>query len=283
MCTVVITRPFALLAGFFLLLLGSACSRVDAGVTPQASQRLIITGSSTIAPLMTELAAQYEKIHPLVRIDVQSGGSGRGIADVHQGVADFGMVSRALRAEENDLLRWPIARDGVAMIAHRTNSVTALSSDQVRAIYTGKIKNWAQLGGASDSITVVHKASGRATLEVFLEYFDLRNPDVMAAIIAGENEQAIKTVMADARALAYVSIGTAEADIQNGVAIQLLKLDGIDATTATVADGTYPMARPLQVVAMQEPQGVAADFLAYIRSADVADLIRAQSFTPLLP
>lgn len=287
------------LAGLLILALSFAYSGVHGEDLSAESQHLIITGSSTIAPLMTELAAHYESNHPGVRIDVQSGGSSRGIADVRNGVATFGMVSRALRTEEHDLMSWQVARDGVTMIAHQSNPVYSLSREQVRGIYSGGIQSWRQLDPQGSrihtvanasftehndaSITVVHKASGRATLDVFLDFFDLENPAVQADIIAGENEQAIKTVAADRRAIAYVSIGTAESDIRHGVAIKLLALNGITASTTTVADGSYSMARPLNVVALQQPHGIAKDFLKFIRSPQAADLIRAQSFTPLQP
>ncbi len=61
-----------------------------------ATDKLVITGSSTIAPLMAELAERFEA-QTGIQVDVQSGGSGRGISDVRQGLADFGMVSRALK------------------------------------------------------------------------------------------------------------------------------------------------------------------------------------------
>jgi phosphate transport system substrate-binding protein len=276
-------RHLPFLAGFLILALGCSLSCSRSENETSLPTKLVITGSSTIAPLMSELALEYERLHPGVRIDVQSGGSGRGIADARNGEAQFGMVSRALRSEESDLRVWPIARDGVAMIVHESNPLQALSSKQVQDIYSGRVQTWEQLGGEGGDISVVHKASGRATLDVFLEFFDLKNPEVQADIIAGENEQAIKTVVADPRALAYVSIGTAEADIHNGVAIKLLALDGVAASTDAVAQGVYAMARPLNVVAAQKPLGVAAAFLAFIRSSAAAPIIRAQSFTPLQP
>ena len=89
--------------------------------------QLIVTGSSTIAPLAGEIAKRFEQEHPGTRIDVQSGGSSRGIADVRRGMADIGMVSRQLNPDENDLVGYPIARDGVAVILHRDNPLQAVA------------------------------------------------------------------------------------------------------------------------------------------------------------
>ena len=69
--------------------------------------------NQAIAPLVTELAKRFEQLHPAARIDVQTGGSGKGIADARSGTADIGMASRALKADEADVLSHRIAADGV--------------------------------------------------------------------------------------------------------------------------------------------------------------------------
>ncbi len=137
-------------------------------IQPGDSTRLVVTGSSTVAPLAAEISRLYEAQHPADRVDVQTGGSSRGIADARQGLADVGMVSRSPKDGEDDLIWYPIARDGICLIAHRDNPLTSLTDDQVVAIYRGDVSNWRELGGPDAEITVVNKAEGRSTLEVFL-------------------------------------------------------------------------------------------------------------------
>ncbi len=114
----------------------------------QLSGRLTLTGSSTVAPLVAEIGKRFESLNPGVRVDVQSGGSARGIADARSGLADIGMVSRGLKSEEEDLKSFAIARDGIGMIVHRDNLVPTLSDEQVIAIYTGRLADWSEVGGA---------------------------------------------------------------------------------------------------------------------------------------
>jgi len=242
---------------------------------------LVITGSSTIAPLVAELAQHYEREHPGMRIDVQSGGSGRGIADVRAGLADIGMVSRALAEGEQSLRAYPIARDGVGLIVNASNPIAALSDTQVVGIYRGEIESWADLGGRDAPIVVVHKAEGRATLEVFLAHFRLDNRGVHADVIAGENEQAIKTVAGNADAIGYVSIGTAEVDIEHGVPIRLLPAGGVDASLANVRNGAWPISRPLNLVTREPAPELALAFLEYVRSPAAQDVFEAQSFVQI--
>ena len=211
---------------------------------------------------------------------VQTGGSSRGIADVRNAAADLGMASRALTADEQTLETFTIARDGVGIIVHADNPLPALSDAQVRSIFTGEVQRWSELGGRDAPITVVNKAEGRATLEVFRTYFGLSSTEIQAHVVIGHNEQGIKTVAGNPSAIGYVSIGVAETDIGRGVPIRLMPTAGVDATIGTVADGSFPIARPLNLVSNGPPQGLAEQFVSYCLSEGVHDLIEAQRFVP---
>ena len=88
-----------------LFLLAGCGDRGDQtqGASGQLQGKLILTGSSTVAPLANEIAKRFEQQHPGVRVDVQTGGSSRGIVDARRGTADIGMASRALAGDESDL------------------------------------------------------------------------------------------------------------------------------------------------------------------------------------
>ncbi|HQR70756.1 MAG TPA: phosphate ABC transporter substrate-binding protein [Burkholderiaceae bacterium] len=246
-----------------------------------ADQRLVLTGSSTIAPLALEIGKRFEERNPGVRIDVQSGGSSRGIADARSGVAQIGMVSRALSPEEKDLAAYTIAMDGVAMILNAANPVRQLTDDQVRAIYRGELVNWKQLRGPDRAITVVNKAEGRSTLELFLQHYGLKNSEIHAHVVIGENQQGIKTVAGNPGAIGYVSIGSADYEATHGAPIKLLPMEGIPATVASVRDGRFPLSRPLNLVTHGTPGALARRFIEFARSESVDDLITAQFFVPI--
>ena len=243
-----------------------------------AAEHLSITGSSTVAPLALEIAKRFEKLNPGIRIDVQTGGSSRGINDARRGLADIGMVSRALKDSEKDLTAHTIATDGIGIILHSDNPVTHLSDDQIRAIYTGKIRNWRELGGADRAITVVNKAEGRSTLELFLHYFGLRNSQIKASVIIGDNQQGIKTVAGNPGAIGYVSIGTAEYEEQRGVSIKRPIVNGAEASIASVRAGDFPLSRPLNLVTRGEISEWAKRFILFAQSAEVDDLVEGQFF-----
>ncbi|MDZ7957556.1 MAG: phosphate ABC transporter substrate-binding protein [Aulosira sp. DedQUE10] len=249
--------------------------------TNQLQGKLVLTGSSTVAPLAAEIGKRFESQHPDVRVDVQTGGSSRGIADARTGVANIGMASRSLKEEEKDLQAFAIARDGVGMIVHKDNSVKSLSNQQVIDIYTGKINNWQQVSGKNAPITVVNKAEGRSTLELFLGYFKLKNSDIKSSVVIGDNQQGIKTVAGNPNAIAYVSIGTAEFSISNGDPIKLLPLNGVAATTENVKNGTFPLSRPLNLVTKTQPQGLDKAFIEFAQSPKIHDIVKKQDFVPI--
>ncbi len=260
-----------------------ACGPAPAPPAADALQgRLGLTGSSTVAPLAAEIAKRFEAQHPEVRIDVQTGGSSRGIADARSGIADIGLVSRALvGTEQSDLQAHPIARDGIAMIVHASNPVPQLNADQVRALYRGQWRNWQQAGGPDLEVSVVNKAQGRSTLDLFLEHFGLQSREIRPAVVIGDNEQGIKTVAGNAGAIGYVSVGSAEYAAASGVPIRLLALDAIQASVDSVRQQRYPLARPLNLVTRGTPGGLAAAFIAYAQSPAVHDLVRGLYFVPL--
>lgn len=243
-----------------------------------AKDRLTITGSSTVAPLAMEIAKRFESIHPDTRIDVQTGGSSRGINDARMGLADIGMVSRALKNSENDLNAYLIALDGIGIIVHSSNPIAALTDEQIIAIYKGEIQSWKALNGKDQAITVVNKAEGRSTLELFLAYFSLKNSQIKAQVVIGDNQQGIKTVAGNPGAIAYVSVGAAEFEARYGTPIKMLSMNGLAATVDNIAKGEFALSRPLNLVVKGVPSPLVKQFIAFAQSSAVRDLITAQFF-----
>ena len=275
-------RVVLALAAGMAVLAASGCPRVGpASRGEQPAGKLVLTGSSTVAPLAAEIAKRYEGLYPGVRIDVQSGGSSRGISDARRGLADVGMVSRALKEGEEDLRAFPIARDGICMIVHGTSPIRELTGAQIADIYTGRITNWREVGGVDRRIVVVNKAQGRSTLELFLAHFKLESSAIRAHIVIGDNQQGIKTVAGSRAAIGYVSIGSAEYDARHGTRIKLLPLGGVAATTASVRDGSYPLSRDLNLVTLGEPGPLAAAFIEFARWGETGDLAEKLSFVSI--
>ncbi|OKH19798.1 phosphate ABC transporter substrate-binding protein [[Limnothrix rosea] IAM M-220] len=266
-----------------VLVTGLSLSFVACGQSRTTEQtKLVLTGSSTVAPLVNELGKKFEAANPGIRVDVQTGGSSRGFSDATVGLNDLGMVSRDLKPEEKtEFQDWAIAKDGLAMIVHADNPIDALNNEEVAAIFLDGENNWQGLGGNDGKITVVNKAEGRSTLELFLDHFELDNGSIQADVVIGDNQQGIKTVAGNPNAIGYVSIGAAEQEIAAGTPIKLLAMDGVVASTENVQNGSFPLARTLNLVSQDQPSELAQDFIEFARSPQAYDVVKAQSLVPL--
>jgi phosphate transport system substrate-binding protein len=242
--------------------------------------RLRVTGSGTMAPLVEAMARRFEALHPRVRIEVLAGGTARGLSDLRQGTADVGMVSRPLGADEQDLRGLAIARDGVALVVHRDNPVTALNHAQVVGIYSGQLRNWNEVGGHDAPILRVAAAPGRSSTELFARHFGLPPARFRVELTEGENAARLRVLREHPNAVLYMSIGEAERSLQAGAPLRLLPDDGVPATSRNVARGEYPLARPLMLVTGPAPGALARAFIELCASSLVTDLVLALDFVP---
>lgn len=244
--------------------------------------RLRIAGSSTMAPLVTAIARRLHARYPQVDISIEAGGSGRGLDDARAGKADIGMVSRALGEGDKDLYSLPIGRDGVALVVHRANPVRSLTPRQIADIYSGKISNWKQVGGANAPIFVIKSEEKRSSSELFTHYFQLRYEDMKSQLVAGDNAERIELLLKHPNAIVYMSVGEAERNAQKGVPLKLLPIDGVAASSRAIRSGDYPLARPLTLVTKGTPAGLTKLFIEYAASSQVSDLVVAHDFVPYL-
>lgn len=244
--------------------------------------KLLLTGSSTMAPLMTEIGKRFRSLHPSVEIEVQMGGSGRGLADARAGKADIGMVSRALTDTETDLFAFTIARDGVAVVIHKDNPVRALSKEQVNSIFAGRITNWKDVGGRDVPITVFAAGPTYSSTELFTHYFDLPFANIKAHTVLGDNPARISAVAGNPGSIVYVSVGEAERNAQTGTAIKLLPVGRVPATSRSIRSGNWPISRPLALVTKDQPDGLIKEFIKFSLSSQVTDAVEKFDFVPYL-
>ena len=112
-----------------------------------AKGNVVVAGSSSVTPVMTKLKEAYASVNPDVTVDVQQSDSTTGVTSTQEGVCDIGMASRELKDEETkeNLTATEIARDGIAVVVNNDNDIDELTSDQVKAIFTGETTDWEDL------------------------------------------------------------------------------------------------------------------------------------------
>jgi phosphate transport system substrate-binding protein len=180
-------------------------------------------------------------------------------------VAEIGMSSRTLKPDEAELLdQIVIARDALALIVHPNNPINNLSGEQIKAIFSGTIRSWAEVGGPPAPIVLVSREAGSGTFSAFEELVMKGVPIVSSALRQGSNGAIRQIVAEDPNAIGYISLGIVDQTVK------ALSIDGVQPATTNVESKRYKLVRPFLFVWRKDhPLGpVASGFVKYVMSAE---------------
>jgi phosphate transport system substrate-binding protein len=246
-------------------------------------QTLSVQGSTTVLPIAQKAAEKYMDLHANVNIQVSGGGSSVGVRSAGEGTSDIGMASRELqdaeKSEYPDLKPITIARDGIALIVHPSNSVSQLTVEEVKGIYDGTYTNWSDLGGEDMKIVVVGRDSASGTREFFWEHV-MKKEDFVAGMLEKNSNGAVKqTVTQTPGAIGYVGLGYIDSTVK---ALNIKAGDKeVEPTIDNVKNGSYPISRSLYLLVNGEPQGLAKDFIDFILSDEGQAIVEEEGFVPV--
>jgi phosphate transport system substrate-binding protein len=240
--------------GFVLLILSLAA----VGGCGAKKSRLSVAGSTSVQPIAEMLAEDYLKKHPQAVVNVQGGGSSAGIKAAKDGTVAVGMSSRELTPEEAaGLTVVEIARDGIAMIIHPENNVTNLTLDQLRDIYSGKINNWAQVGGNNAAILVVNREAGSGTRGAFTEIV-MGETSLAKTIVQGSTGAVRQTVSGDRNAIGYISLAALDSKVK------ALRVNGAACDVAAIKAQKYQVVRPFVFVYKKPGSPEVKEWIKYV-------------------
>lgn len=270
--------PRHLVAVALLLVLvtvpAGGCTRTATGESEGALVR--VAGSTTVLPVATVAASEYEKGHPGARVEVQGGGSSVGIESVRAGVVDIGMSSRDLKDEEKGgVTVIPIAYDAIAVIINPRNPVRKVSTDDLARVYAGEVTNWKELGGRDEEIVLVNRDEASGTREAFAKMVMKERPFTKRAVIQPGTGQVRSIVENTPGAIGYISLQYVNDRVK------VLSLDGVTPTLDTIADGRYPLVRKLYFLTRGTPSAAARDFIEFVLSDRVQSDIVGRMFVPI--
>ena len=248
--------------------------------TAAAADKITMTGSTTVLPIAQKAAEVYMQQHPDVAISVAGTGSGDGVKAIIDGTADIGNASRDMKDKEMKLaqekgvnpVRHTVALDCIVPVVHPENPVSDIPLDKLKDIYTGKIKNWKDVGGMDKSIVVVSRDSSSGTFEVWNEKVLDKEKVRPDAQLQASNGAVAQTVAGNKYAIGYVGIGYLNPNLKG------LTINGVAASAKTAMDESYPVARALFMFTQGEPTGVVKDFLDFIKSAEGQKIAVAEGF-----
>ena len=271
------TRKNHILGGFALVILlltavfGAGC------ISTEDTETISIAGSTTVLPVAQAAAEEYMNQHSNADIQVSGGGSGVGATSVIGGTADIGMLSRDLKASEkegNTLKEFVVGKDGIALVGHPSNTVSDLSLEQVKAIYQGTITNWNEVGGADSEIVLIGRDSSSGTREFFTEFVLNKEDAAKEMQELNSNGAVAQAVSITPGAIGYVSLEYVDDSLK------AFSIGGVAPTVDNVISGIYEINRPLLMITSGEPEGLAADYLAFILSEEGQQILKDSGFIP---
>lgn len=235
-----------------------------AGCEGQAEE-INISGSSSVSPVMQQLAAEYEKTHN-VAVKVNTSDSSSGIAEAKEGKNDLGMASK--KVAEDDLVTVQIATDGIVVIANKASTVSDVTPAEIYELYANGTPIQTSI------VAGITREAGSGTYDAFgdliksAEGNKLKALSAFAGCISIQNSTGtVKTAIVSnsvANTIGYVSMAAVDDTVK------ALKISGVEPTVANVKNGSYVLARPFNVVYNKEKglSAAAKDFLDFILSAE---------------
>ena len=204
-------------------------------------------------------------------------GSGSGIQAVSEGRCDIGLSSRALKDDEKAALtETTVALDGIAMIVNPENPVSDLTVEQIADIYTGKITNWKELGGADANIVVVSRDTSSGTYETWEEMVMKKAKVMPKALLQASNGAVEQVVAKNPNAIGYVGLGYLAPSIKG------LHIGKVAASAETALSKEWPLSRELYVFTNGEPAGASGALIKYILDpAKGQKAVKEVGFVPL--
>ncbi len=245
------------------ILTGLATIVMVAGIAVAGdANKIVVDGSTTVGPIAKAFAEYYMGKHPEVNITVSESGSGNGAKSMINAACDVATMSRPMKNSEKkaaqdagvQVIEQIVAMDGLALAVHPSNPIANLTIEQVRDIYTGKIKNWKELGGPDRPIVVISRDTNSGTYESF-ETLVMNKQKIGERVeYVGSNGAIRQRLLGTPAAIGYVGLAFTEG-------VKALTINGVQATPETVTSKKYPISRPLYMYTNGRPTKGSALFI----------------------
>ncbi|GHT02811.1 phosphate ABC transporter substrate-binding protein [Bacteroidia bacterium] len=248
-----------------------------------------IKGSDTMLPLSQKEAESFMKSNSSQTIIVTGGGSGVGIAALLEGTTDLAQSSRKIKFDEKQKLQEGgksvkeviAAYDALAVVIHPDNKVSNLTREQLEGIFTGKIKNWKEVGGADLKIIPYSRETSSGTYEFFKESV-LKNKNYVNGIMSLPATGAIiQSVSQTKGAIGYVGLAYLNKSVK---AVHVSYNQGktfVEPSIVNAKNKTYPIVRPLFYYYVVKSEKKVKPFIDYVLSDEGQKIVSSIGFITL--
>jgi phosphate transport system substrate-binding protein len=244
--------------GFALWLLAAGLPSAAGG----AERKVVIGGAQSLTPLAEKFTTYFRRNHPEVELEIRRANSNYAVNAVRKGEFQIGLLSRSLSdGEKSEFHVESLGYDAVVVLSYSWNSVAALSVEQLRHIYLGKITNWKEVGGEDKGIVPLTREATSALHKTFIEsLFGPRFQEQEKAFVLRANkEKVLRTIKRIRGSLGYGIVRMEEAENEG---VKVLAVNGKLPTTANVQQKLYPFTRPQFLISKHRPEGIAQEWMS---------------------
>lgn len=256
--------------GISLFMVLGILAALLAGCGAKSAKAVSTDGSTSMEKVIGALGEAFTLQNPDISFTYNPTGSGTGIQAALAGQCDIGLSSRALKdaEKESGLTETVLAYDGIAIIVHPDNPVTSLTVEQIADIYTGKITDWKDVGGAEGAIVLIGREAGSGTRDGFETITGTKDACLYRQELTATGD-VIATVSRNPNAIGYASLASVKKTVK------ALDVDGVTPSEETVKDGSYKIQRPFVLVTRTDKtlSEAAQKFFDYALSAEAAEII----------
>ena len=255
----------------YLLLFCAVCIAIAAGAAlppwsqAELSGNLIIAGNGPEQATIESLARAFEKANPRAYVDVVWDDHSKPVEMVKAGDAHVAVTG----SEDPALAATQIAWDGIGILVHLSNFTKEVTKQQVADIYSGKVKEWSELGGPETKILLIDRPKNQNIRDAFERQLGINGKIPDNAKVIAKDDKVVKTVVGTLppmSAVAYISLNQGLAVVTSGVAVRLLPVDKVEPEVPTVKDGRYPLRRPVLLLAKKDPNPLVDAFVQFAQS-----------------
>jgi len=268
----------AMTAGFF-----TGCGSKTAPKSSAKSGSITAAGSTALQPL-AELGAKNFKVKNTdATVNVQGGGSGTGLKQVGEGSVEIGnsdiYAKDKAGIDAAALTDTKVCVIGFAAVTNPKVKVESLTKKQLIDVFTGKIKNWKEVGGADIKVTIINRPKSSGTRATFKE-FGLDKKEEATGLTSDSSGAVMKTVKQTDGAISYLAL-SAFADATNKEGLNVLKIDGVEANTANISTDKYKIWSYEHMYTKGEPTGIAKSYLTFMTSSEMHASIKKLGYIPM--
>ena len=267
----------------------------SAAVSARDSGSIQIKGSDTMVNLIQAWSEEFMKQHQDAFVAVTGGGSGTGLAALIGGTCDIAASSRQIKPKETELAakkgvvahEVQVALDGLAVVVNKKNPISKLTLDELAAIFTGKVRNWKEVGGVDQRIVILSREVNSGTHVYFKEHV-LRKQDTASkeefsadALLLPSSQAIADEVLQNSAAIGYYGMGYIGKEHK---AISVAKNSASEyeyPTIDNVVSGRYPISRPLYIYTNGEAKGQVKALIDFILSKEGQLIVSQLDFVPI--